>query len=176
MKTKTLSPQEALDSTKRIQYVNQEVLGNMPPGTGSEVTFFKLNGYATAKEIDTEYNTRGLIASPVDVCAFDVENPEKMDEMEYVGTQWKDGSGNWCFAAFLRFRGERSVYVDRNYDGWNDRWWFAGVPAPGSVAASTSSSVAKNSSDSQSLVLPREEALKLIGEMEEIIGKIKKVI
>lgn len=176
MKTKTLSPQKALDTTKRAQYVDKDVLETMPSGTGKEVTFFKLGKYASCMEVAAHYASRGLVPSPVDVCTFDVKHPEKMDEMEYVATQWGDGSGNWCFATFHRFHGERSVYVGRDDDDWHDHWWFAGVPAPGSVAASTSSSDTKSSSDTQNLVLPREEALKLIGEMEEIIGKLKKVI
>lgn len=167
MKIKTLSPKEAFYSTKRTQYMSDDVVKTLPQGTGKEVTFFKLDYYVTCQELEDEYKSRGLVASPVDVCAFDMKNPEKMDKMKYVGTQWKDESGNWCFAAFNEFYGKRGVSVRRNDDGWSGGWWFAGVPAP-VVGKSAKKSDTKHSSDALPLV-SREEALKLISEMEEII-------
>ncbi len=42
MTTKTkLTPQQALDSTKRVQYVDKEVVKTMPYGEG-EIEFFKV--------------------------------------------------------------------------------------------------------------------------------------
>lgn len=126
MKT-TLTPQAALDATKRTQYANKDILATFPPATDLPLEFFTLDKYVTESELDKEYESRGLApASPFDLCTYDLANPDKMDEMQYVATQWKDGA-NWNYAAFRRWDGERRVCVYRGGCRWRVHWWFAGV-------------------------------------------------
>lgn len=127
MKTYTITAQQALDSTKRKQYVNENVLAAFPPATGLTLEFFTIGKDCTNEEVIGEYESRDLVpASPFDVCAFDVENPERMDEMEYVATLWED-KNTWCYAVFDRWLGERRVHVHRHDGGWLDGCRFAGV-------------------------------------------------
>lgn len=127
MKTKTKDILTLLKSSDRKLYVIDDVAKTAPVNEG-EIEFFKLGRYVTDDELQTEYDNRGLI--PVSLHAllmYDKEYRDKLDEMEYVGTHWKDAKGNWCCATFYRWFDERGVLVDRSDDGWSDYWWFAGV-------------------------------------------------
>lgn len=160
MKTKPLTPQQALDSTKRTQYVNKDVMETMPPGTGEPIQFFKLDRYVSNTELLKEYEKRGLApASPIDLCAYDITHPEEMGEKKYVATVWDTD----CYLAFGRWDGERDVGCYRCNDDWNGRWFLAGVPAPGK------SSVLE-SKDSDTLPLT------LIRDIEEKLAELKKLV
>lgn len=150
MKT-TLTPQQALDSTKRTQYVDKDVLDTWPTVTG-KIEFFKLYRYVSAKELDEEYEKRGLVPSPFAMCEQD--GPE-VYEKEYVATQWKDADGKFCYASFERWCGRRSVYVDRDDGVWFGYWSFSGVRLPRKDSAQTSN-LSAETSDPESFELTIE--------------------
>ena len=128
------SQQEALDATGRAQYTDRTVVDSMPKGEGDEVevVFFKpdlsdKNGFITDDDLEKEFSLRGLKpADPLSVAAVNEADPAFADEKPH-GTHWKDTEGNWCCAAFSRWRGERGVRVNHYDYDWYDHWWFAGV-------------------------------------------------
>lgn len=134
----------------------------MPLVTGTqEVEFFKLEKYVSEDELEKEYAARGLeAASPFVIFATE---QDKLDKMEYVGAHWKDAKGNWCCATFCRWDVEREVVVDRR-DGWDGRWWFAGVRK--SVLGTSETEL----SSSESLTL--ESAVKICKEAGYQVSKI----
>lgn len=126
METK-LTPQKALDATKRTQYIDKDVLDTWPETTGT-LEYFKLDTYVSAKELDAEYEKRGLLPAPFAMCAAD---GPIMDEKEYIATQWKDKDGNFCYLIFGGWNCKRGVGCNR-YDGdWAGHWWFCGVKKNG---------------------------------------------
>ena len=128
------SQQEALDATNRTQYTDRKVVDNMPKGEGEEVeiVFFKpdlsnRNGFISDDNLEKEFELRGLKpADPYTLAALNEADPTFADEKPH-GTHWKDTKGNWCCAAFRRWRDGRKVCVYRSDRDWNDGWWFAGV-------------------------------------------------
>mgnify|MGYP001584439331 FL=1 len=128
------SPQEALDATGCAQYTDRKVVDSMPKGEGDEVevVFFKLdlsqrNGFISDDDLEKEFELRGLKpADPISVATVNEAYPAFADEKPH-GTHWKDAKGNWCYAAFNRWSGERKVDVLRVGSDWYGRWWFAGV-------------------------------------------------
>ena len=123
------TPQQALDATDRQQYVSADVVAAMPRGENikSEVFFFKLGRYVSDNKLDKEYDLRGLKpVDPVTLSAVNEADPAFADKHPN-GTHFKDADGNWCFATFSRWYGERGVFVDRGDRAWLDDWWFAGV-------------------------------------------------
>lgn len=108
-------------------YADEKVLKNAPVNKKQgELEFFNLGKYVSCDELGKEYESRGLI--PADVYALASWNEEhKDDERKYFATQWKDADGNYCYAAFDRWGGERYVDVGRDGLDWDDYWWFAGV-------------------------------------------------
>jgi hypothetical protein len=130
----TRTPQATLDATGRRQYVGQNVVKTMPKGKGgkTEVVFFKprpeayKNGVISDDNLEKEFEFVGLSpADPYSLAQVNTDDPAFADTHPN-GTHWKN-AGKWCFATFGRWRVERGVGVDRNDDGWNDNWWFAGV-------------------------------------------------
>lgn len=122
------APKEALKATGRNQYVDDSVVANMPRGEGDEeeVVFFKLGRWISDDDLEKEYGLRSLVpVDPYSLAAVNEADPAFADEHPNA-THWKDSSGKWCYAAFGRWYGERSVHVRRRDDGWNDDRWFAG--------------------------------------------------
>jgi hypothetical protein len=122
------SPQAALDATGRTQYTDAKVVAAIPRGQAKEeLFFFKLSRYVSDDELEKEYAARGLKpASPYSLAKANEDDPAFADTHPN-GTHWKDAKGDWCFATFDGWLGERSVDVDRRDGGWSDFWWFAGV-------------------------------------------------
>ncbi len=128
------SGQEAIEATGRAQYTDRKVVDSMPKGEGDEVevVFFKpdlsqRNGLISDDDLEKEFELRGLKpADPVSVAAVN-EVDSAFADKKPNGTHWKDAKGNWCYAAFFRWRAERRVDVYRNDDVWYVSWWFAGV-------------------------------------------------
>lgn len=123
------SAQEAINATGRKKYLTDSVVANMPHGEGeeTEVVFFKLGRDVSVKNLEKEYELRGLKPDPIAQAAVNEADPAFADEHPN-GSQWKDADGKYCFAAFDRWDdGERSVGVDRYDRGWFGDWWFAGV-------------------------------------------------
>src|SRR3989344_4353986 len=131
---RTRTPQEVLDATGRAQYTDRKVVDAMPKGEGNEVevVFFKpdlsqRNGFISDDDLEKESESRGLKpADPISVAAVNEADPAFADEKPH-GTHWKDAKGNWCFATFGHWFGERLVCVSENGSDWDVRWWFAGL-------------------------------------------------
>jgi hypothetical protein len=119
---------QLLDSLDRKQYVDEDIVDSIVPCEFQELEFFKLSRYVTNEELSKEYETKGLVPiSPYALALYDEKYPKKMDEMGYVGTSWKNSSGEWCFAAFNHWFDGRFVRVYRYDRDWYDSWWFAGL-------------------------------------------------
>jgi hypothetical protein len=126
---RTRTSKQVLDATGRNKYTDDKVVDAMPHGAGNEVEvcLFKLGRYVSDAYLDKEYALRGLVpADPYSLAAVNEVDPAFADQYPN-GTHWKDAKGNWCFAAFVRWGGERNVLVGRHGDGWGDDWWFAGL-------------------------------------------------
>ncbi len=127
--------QEALDATGRKQYTDRKVVDSMPNAKADkvEVAFFKLdlskrNGYISDDDLEKEFNLRGFKpADPISVAAVNETDSAFADEHPNA-THWKDVNGKWCYVAFSHLGGGgRCVDIARSDDGWDDRWWFAGL-------------------------------------------------
>lgn len=130
------TPQEALSATRRKQYVSEDVVAIMPKGDGdkAEVVFFKPEpweytkpGWMSDDDLEKVFDRRSLkSADPISVAAANEADEAFADEHPNA-THWKDSGGEWCFAAFSLWSGDRDVLVSRGGHGWDGHWWFAGV-------------------------------------------------
>jgi len=133
---------DALKACGRVLYVNEEVAATAPRGTGkkAKMTYFTprpecyVNGVLSCQKLDEEYKFHRLV---VDLQAQADDNAEKPEftDTKRNACQWKDKDGNWCYAAFRRWRGEPLVNVYRLAYGWYDLWSFGGVPDESSASA-----------------------------------------
>lgn len=135
---RTLTPQQALDATSRVQYTDKHVVAAMPRGTGTtrEAVFCKLGRFVSGNNLEQaladHLRAAGLnpdeweIIDPFTLAKVNQDDPAFADTHPN-GTHFKDVDGKWCFAAFDRWDGGRSVIVDRYEGGWDDCWWFASV-------------------------------------------------
>ena len=122
------SAKEAFKATKRNEYLTDDVVTVMPQGEGDEISvvFFKLGRYITDADLEKEYELRGLKpADPFALAAVNEADPSFADDYPN-STHWKDEKGNWCYAAFDRWRDARYVSVYRDDNRWSGRWGFAG--------------------------------------------------
>jgi hypothetical protein len=126
MKTKT-DVLKALKDTGRRLYINEEMALSAPQNSG-EIELFTIGKYITDDELEKEYESRGLVpASIISLCEYEKTNQEDLDKKQSVGTHWKDDKGNWCYAAFGLWRGERGVDILRSVGVWGVDWWFGAV-------------------------------------------------
>ncbi len=133
---RTRIPQQVLDATGRKQYTDRKVVDAMPRDGRDEddVFFFRpdksvydKNGLISDNNLAKEYELRGLKPDPYAQAAVNEADPAFADEKPN-GSSWKDAGGNWCYAAFSRWRGdERFVGVSRRGSDWGGGWLFAGV-------------------------------------------------
>lgn len=119
MTTKT-SPREVLEEAGLTVYADEEVLENAPIGEIEEVKLFHIGKYVSCKELEEEYEKRGL--EPANLNSI----IPHLSEKNYIATQWKDESGKYCYATFGQWGDERRVDVNRHDGVWADGWWFAG--------------------------------------------------
>lgn len=160
MKTK-YGPQKALDSTKRTQYVDKDVVKTIPERQEGTLEFFTLDKVVTDNELEKEYASRGLVpASPINICEYDMENREKMDQMKYVATHWQNDG--WCYATFRRWDDEPKVLVDRYDSRWRDYWWFAGLRKSSALES-------EPSLDSQNLELRVQKLEKIVQALRDVL-------
>ena len=126
---KKLTFQQLLDKTKRVQYTDKEVVDSVKPHKPQEIEFFNVAKYTYNDELEEEYRSRGLLpANPYALTLYLLDNEDKLDEMKYFATHWKDSNNEWCYIAFNQWDGGgRSVDVNHDDDDWDDDWWFAGV-------------------------------------------------
>lgn len=131
-----------LEKTKRTQYISDDVLATAPKNKGKgTLEFFTLGKYVSDNDLEAEYEKRGLIPADINqLCDYDLKNRDKIDEMKYVASHWKDKNGKWCFVTFCQWRDVgRDVRVLRDDFVWDGRWFFAGVrKSLGSKTLSTS--------------------------------------
>ncbi len=126
---RTRTPMEAIEAAGRNKYLNDSVVATMPRGESGEadVIFFRLGRDVSDANLDKEYDLRDLKpADPYALAAVNEADPAFADNHPN-STHWKDVDGNWCYAAFRRWRGKRSVDVYRNDRDWLGDWWFAGL-------------------------------------------------
>lgn len=126
------SPAEMLNATNRKQYLDRNVVKDIPKGKEDEpeIFFFKLGYEINDDNLEKEYSLRGL--KPADVYSLGAVNEaDRAFSDDYPnGTHWKGIDGNWCYAAFIRWCGDgHRVHIIRSIvdDDWDDFWWFAGV-------------------------------------------------
>lgn len=107
------------------EYLNEDVLAELKNEgeKNVDVEFFKLGKYISPSDLLKEYETRKLIPDVGAVVTYLIENPNVLDEKEWIGVQLADNA----FAAFDRWGGGRKVYVYRDDRDWNDYWWFSGA-------------------------------------------------
>ena len=132
--SRSLTPQEVLDTTGCKQYTRCEIVDSMPRGQGNEaeVIFFQprpeayKDGLISDDDLKREFEHFKLdSAFPDDVAAVNAADLSFSDSHPN-GTHWKDAKGNWCYIAFDRWDDERHVRVYRCVSDWDDDWWFAG--------------------------------------------------
>lgn len=121
--------QQLLDSTKRNQYTDKDIVDSVKPHKPQDITFFTLGRYVLDDDLEKEYQKRGLTpVHPYALASYSLENENVMLEKKWICTHWRDSNGKWCYATFDQWRGdERSVLVGRVGDDWDGDWWFAGV-------------------------------------------------
>jgi len=72
---------------------------------------------------------QGLVAvDPFALMAFNAVEPDFADSHPCF-THWKV-SGEWYYASFSDWSGEREVAVRQRFSIWDDRFWVAGVRKP----------------------------------------------
>lgn len=132
---RALTHEQHLAATGRRQYVDKKVVAAMPRGVGDKVrlVYFKPgpecyeHGVISCVALEQEYEKLNLDPD-LDAQADDnAADPAFADEKPN-GCQWRDKDGNFCYAAFGRWDGERGVGVSRSDGDWDDDWLFAGVP------------------------------------------------
>jgi hypothetical protein len=121
---RTRTPEQVIDATCRVKYVDDDVVETMPNGEGDEVDvyFFKVGRYLPVDEVAKEYELRGLKSDPYAQAAVNEADPTFADDHPN-GSQW----GKNCCLMFNRWNGRRDVYCNRSGDCWDGGWWFAGV-------------------------------------------------
>ncbi len=150
---------ELIKSTGRVFYGSEEIARSSPPHQDGKLEFFKLGRYVNDEELSKEYVDRGLVPADIySLVEYDLKHRDKMGEMKYVGSHWKDTDGKWCFVAFDQWGGgERNVNVHRRGSDWSGIWWFAGLRK--------SSALEPKILDTQSLdTLTLESAIKICKE------------
>lgn len=122
------SPQEVLNlNGDRPQYTTERVVEEMPRVEWEEVEvcFFPIKRTMTCDQFQEALALRGLVPDPYAQSVVNAEDPAFADKQPN-GTQWKNGRGEYCYAAFRRWGGERRLRVDQRSFDWNDGWWACG--------------------------------------------------
>jgi hypothetical protein len=126
---RNFSAKGALKVTGRKVYANNTVVENMPKAERDEIEIilFKVGYPIMDNDLEKEYELLDL--NPVDpysLAAMNAADPTFADEHPN-GTHWKDIKNKWCFAAFGKWNGVRSVTVYCDEYHWGKEWWLAGV-------------------------------------------------
>ncbi len=123
------TPQQMLEATGRVQYVDPEVVGTMPGQTETtdevEMYFFNEGRFLTIDEQETVLATYGLVPDYYAQFQVNIDDETFADEHPN-GMQWRDSKNRACCVAFRRYDGKRDVYCYRLDGDWRGHWWFAG--------------------------------------------------
>lgn len=123
--------EEALKATGRNLHIDSsEVVATVPRrGIGTAIVtveFFNFSQqFVSDDQLAKEYE-RGLESDLYALAAVNEADPSFADRHPN-GTHWKDTEGQWCFAAFGRYNGERYLRVGRRGDEWREYWGGSGV-------------------------------------------------
>jgi hypothetical protein len=123
---RTQTPREAINATGRVQYLNDEVVRDMPTGEGEEKEVFLVSfkKTLTPDQLEQEVEKTGFVlADPVTQCALNEQDPSLADSYPNA-TQWRDKNGKACYALFARWNGKRAVGVDQVGYAWGGDWFF----------------------------------------------------
>ena len=124
------TPMEAIKATGRNQFLNDEVVKNMPMcveyGDNVSLEVFKPGKYQTPKQIDEWYEREGLVPDPIALLKHLEDNPEATDG-KYLAVQWKNKDGSYCYLALDDWSGGRGVNVGQRSGDWTDNWSFVGL-------------------------------------------------
>lgn len=126
---RTRTPQEVLDATGRRLYTSDASVQCMPTDGRDEddVYFFKAPRFINEDELEKELALRGLKCDPYAQAQVNIDDLSFADERPN-GMHWQGADGNWHYAEFSRWPGERHVYVSRRGSEWFGYWFFGGVP------------------------------------------------
>ena len=123
------TPEQALEATGRRPLTDYRAMNAMPAGEREEVevVFFNLGRLVSDEELEKQYELRGLRpADPYSLAAVN-ETDASFADNRPNSTHWLDAKGNWCYAAFSRWKGMRSVELIQSSRDWADFWWFGGL-------------------------------------------------
>lgn len=127
-----IPPEEAIHATKRVEYLNDEVVVGMPRnGKGKKrvkVYFFPLRKFTNVEAVQKLIEQHGLTPDPYAIAAVNKADPTFADSHPN-GTQWVDEKGRHCCARFCRWGGGRTVRVYRRGGAWSGPWLVGGVLA-----------------------------------------------
>ncbi|MHB1163003.1 MAG: hypothetical protein ACYCZZ_00515 [Minisyncoccota bacterium] len=124
------TPQKMLDATRRVKYLDNDVVAAMPRGEGESVRifFFLVGRSISDDELEKEYRLRNLIpVDPYSLAAIN-ENDRSFATKYQNATHWKDRYGRWCRIVFRRWDGEQRVSVGHLTGKYSELAWFAGFP------------------------------------------------
>ena len=125
------TPEELVEATGRVQYVDRDVLAIMPRRATEgveevELLFFNEGRYLSPDEQERVLAEYSLVPDYEAQFQVNIDDPAFAD-VHPNGMQWRDGENRPCYAAFSRgWRGGRRVRVSRRGLDWDGHWWFAG--------------------------------------------------
>lgn len=130
------SQQQMLDALSRWQHIDASIVPEIPcQHRGQErvvFEFFRLNRYASDKEVEQERTERGLVRDVYAQAAVNEANPV-FAHSHPNGVSWKDSKDHLCCLACCHWyeenRGESedcSVILSHDTRVWGDFWWFGG--------------------------------------------------
>lgn len=122
---RTKSNIDHIHATKRVEYLNDEVVQSMPHIEWEEVelVFIPLGKDTSIDNFNALLKEHYLTPDPVALCEWNAKNPTFADKVPH-GTQWNRN----CCAIFRRdvWGGERLVDVRRFDSVWGGRWFACG--------------------------------------------------
>lgn len=111
VKTTMKTPQQLLDETCAIQYVDNDVLATAPRSSEkSKVELFTVGKYITDEELEKEYEKRGLVPATLD------ELVSMYGTKEYIATHWKNADGAVCGICGVSLETELAILKE-----WRER-------------------------------------------------------
>lgn len=114
-----------------MRYIEEDIVANIPPATevSDKLVLFRAKSFTLEREVEEEYNRRGLApVNPGVLIRFNADNPG-FGYKHPNCVQWVDSDGNLCAVCC-----SETLSISRSDGaGFDDYWWFAGVPKKLSV-------------------------------------------